>query len=730
MSTTRAPLTPAFGQADLSNCEREQIHLAGSIQPHGALLLVRETDAVVVQVSANASDFLKLKGDALGCTLQGLGGDLAEHIQPLLNSAPSGKAVMIRCRAGGDCAEFDVLVHRPSGEGILIELEPATPPVDLSKPTEAALQSIVASSSLRGLCEQSASIFKSLTGYDRVMVYRFDEDGHGEVFSEHKEPHLEAFLGNRYPASDIPQMARRLYERTRLRVLVDVEYKPIPLVPQICPLTGQELDMSLCFLRSMSPIHIQYLKNMGVGATLVASLVVGGKLWGLVACHHYVPRNIPFECRAACELLVEAISIRIAALESVAQAQAEISVRRLEQRMIEAIAQDGDWRVALFDNSQALLQAVGAGGAALLFEGQILTAGEVPGTQQLREVSRWLDEKPRKSVISTASLGQEDERFATMVSVASGLLAARVSTTPGEYLLWFRPEFVRMLTWGGDPSKPVIIGDHPSDLSPRRSFAKWHQLVEGKSDPWTPADLTVAKLIGETVSDVVVQFRSVRMLIAQDQLEKVTQQVHASDVPVVVADPQGRILLQNKQFKDILPKGHVRLNRLENLAELFVDVDESKRRLRELVGFRRTWRGEITMRSAGGEQVSMLVRGDPVFSSPDRVLGIIILLTDITDRKVVEAAGREFQNRIIESHRVPGIHLGTRSDLLYQRLYSSVVENAQLAALEITDGADKSNMARMLESVRSSVDRTAEILDRLIRRTIRGKAQFKKPEEN
>lgn len=719
MPTTRPSTTPAFGQADLSNCEREQIQHAGSIQPHGALLLMSKDDGVVVQASANAADFLNLGRNAIGSTLAELGGNLAHHLAPLLASPP-GEVAMMRCKAGRHAAEFDIMAHSPSGGGLLIEFERASLAADLSKPTEAALQSIVASSSLRGLCEQTASIFKSLTGYDRVMVYRFDEDGHGEVFSERKEPHLEAFLGNRYPASDIPQIARRLYERTRVRVLVDVEYQPIPLVPRLCPLTGQELDMSLCFLRSMSPIHIQYLKNMGVGATLVASLVVGGKLWGLVACHHYVPRNIPFECRAACELLVEAVSIRIAALESVAQAQAETSVRRLEQRLIEAISQDGDWRAALFDNSQAFLQPVGATGGALLFEGQVLTAGEVPGTQQLREIAKWLDGKPRQTVTATTSLGQEDSRFSPLVPVASGLLAAPVSNTPGEYLLWFRPELIRMLTWGGDPSKPVIIGDNPADLSPRRSFAKWHQLVEGKCESWSPSDITVARLIGETVSDVVLQFRSVRMLIARDQLENITHQVQTSDLPVVVADPRGHLLMQNNQFDAYLPKDHAPLERMEDLAQFFVDTGEAKQRLRELVDFRRTWRGEIGMRNAKGETISMLVRGDPVFSSPDRVLGIVLLFTDITDRKTVEAAGRDFQHSIIGSHRVPGINLGTKADLVYQRLYSSVIENAQLAVLEITDGADKSRMVQMLASVRASVDRTTEVLDRLISRTIRG----------
>ena len=189
----------------------------------------------------------------------------------------------------------------------------------------------------------------------QIPVADVDNHGHGEVFSERRQPRLEAYLGNHYPASDIPQMARRLYERNRVRVLVDVGYKPVPLKPVMSPITGKNLDMSMCFLRSMSPIHIQYLQNMGVAATLVVSLMVGGKLWGLIACHHYVSRFVHFEVRAVCELLAEAIGTRIAALESFTQAQAELSVRRIEQRLVESIAREGDWKLVLFDGSLHLL---------------------------------------------------------------------------------------------------------------------------------------------------------------------------------------------------------------------------------------------------------------------------------------------------------------------------------------------------------------------------------------
>jgi light-regulated signal transduction histidine kinase (bacteriophytochrome) len=706
---------PAFGQADLSNCEREQIHLAGSIQPHGALILVRQTDKMIVQASANLEAFLGTDGDVLGRPLDCLGDNLVRQIAALPLDTLHSTPIAFRCPIGSSSTEFDVLVHAPPDGGLIIEFERAAAAEDLTQAVEKALHTIAGAASLRALCEEAASIYKEMIGYDRVMLYRFDEDGHGEVYSERREPHLEAYLGNRYPASDIPQIARRLYERTRVRMLVDVHYEPVPLEPRLSPITNRDLDMSLCFLRSMSPIHIQYLRNMGVNATLVASLVVGGKLWGLVACHHYSPRNIPFESRAACELLAEAVSIRIAALESFAQAQAELSVRRLEQRMIEAISQDGDWRTALFDNAQSLLQPVGANGAALLFEGEVLTAGEVPGTPQLREIAAWLDSKPRQPVFVTSSLGFDEPSLAAMTSVASGLAAAPVSNSPGEYLLWFRAERIRTVTWGGDPLEPVLIGDNPADLSPRRSFAKWHQLVEGRSEPWSPADVTAARLIGETLADVVIQFRSMQMLIARDQLDKVTQQVEISELPVIVADPQGRILVGNRSFQSLLPRDHGAFEWLEELAKLFSDQGEARRRLRDLVNLRRTWRGEISMLASDGGTRSILVRGDPVFASPDRVLGIVLLFTDVADRNAAEAASRNFQEGILQRPRHAAGGLGNNADILYQKLMSPVLENAQLAALEITDGFDKSRTTRLLDSVRASVDRSAEVIDRLLR---------------
>jgi two-component system, chemotaxis family, sensor kinase Cph1 len=705
---------PAFGQADLSNCEREQIHLAGSVQPHGALLVVREPEHVIIQASANARTFLNLDHDVLGRRLDQLAGDLLERMRPRLDEPLHNIPIAVRCHLGNPMVALDGLLHRPPEGGLIIELERAGPPVDLSRHVDRALQTILGASSLRALCDEAAKVFEDLTGYDRVMVYRFDDEGHGEVFSEQCKPQLEPYLGNWYPASDIPQIARRLYERNRVRVLVDVGYAPSPLLPRLSPLSGRDLDMSLCFLRSPSPIHVQYLKNMGVCATLVVSLVVGGKLWGLVSCHHNVPRFVHFEIRAVCELLAEAIATRIAALESFVQAQSELIVRRLEQRMVEAISRDGDWRGALFDDSQSLLQPVGASGAALIYEGQILTTGEVPGTQQIREVAAWLDNRPHAPVMATICLGLDEEQFAPLTSVASGLLAAPVSSSPSEYLLWFRPERVRTVTWGGDPFKPVLIGSDPSELSPRRSFAQWHQLVEGTSEPWTQGDLSSARLIGDTIADVVLQFRSVRMLIAQDQLESVSRQVRLSDQPVIVADASGRVLLTNEAFERLLRAAHPHVHRLDDLPQFFSEPVNFRTRLRDMLKRGRPWRGEAHLESDAGETKPLMVRADPVFSSPDRVLGFVLLFTDLTERKSAESARRRFQEGIIERPKVTDVRLDSNDDVVYQNLLSSIVENAQLAALEITYGVDTARMKGMLDSVRSSVRRSSELLGHLI----------------
>jgi light-regulated signal transduction histidine kinase (bacteriophytochrome)/heme oxygenase len=701
---------PAFGEATLSNCEREQIHLAGCIQPHGALLSVGETDQMILQSSANASSFLGLDRDPVGLALRDLEGDLWRRAQEIPGD-PNLIPYVTRCRLADGLRPFNALLHRAAGGEVVVELEDAGPPVNVSGEIETALQTITNASSLAELADTSVRIFKSIAGYDRVMIYRFDEEGHGEVFAETRRPELEAFLGNRYPASDIPQIARKLYVKNRVRLLGDVDAASSPITPRISPLTGSELDMSLCYLRSASPIHIQYLRNMGVSATLVVSLMVGEKLWGLVSCHHYSPRRMQFELRSVCELLSEAIGTRIAALESFARGQCQFAARRIEQRMLENISREGDWRGALFDSARSLLLPLNATGAALIYEGQIQSTGETPGADRIRALAAWLEPQIAEGFYATNAIAAEAPEFSDIVGAAAGVAAARVSGDAGELLIWFRPERVRTLTWGGKPFKSPSDDDDPSELSPRRSFAQWHQVVEGTSDPWTPPDLAAVKLISDAVTEVALQFRAIQLVIAKSQLDLVSQRVRAAKQMVVVADTRGKILEANDDLVALLGERR-NLRHVDDLADFFVDSEDFAARLKALRREGRSFSGEVALKAADAAGLALRVRAEPVVTRREGPLGLVLFFSDLRGQRQVESARRRFQEAIITSRRRLSAPMTTQVDLKIRNLLQQVVENAQLAALEVADAADPARVGGLLEGIRASVKRSAEVLAR------------------
>ncbi len=713
MATTTSTISPAFGEAVLSNCEREQIHLPGSIQPHGALLVF--DDFEVVQASANAADILAIAEPVRGLRAEAISEALSTSILALVSGESPELPLSFACTIGEAGERFDCLLHATADRQVIAEfLRPGPDDGDWSR-TPKAMQLIVNSQSLDDLCERAADTFYSMTGYDRVMIYQFDRDGHGHVRAEKFEKDLEPYLGRHYPASDIPHIARELYLRNRVRSLVDVDYEPVPIEPRLSPGTRRDLDMSMCFLRSMSPIHIQYLKNMGVSATLVISLVVGGELWGLVACHHYSPKLISSRVCAACELLAETVSTRVAAFEGNAQSNVVWSVRRFESLLSEGISQLGDWREALFNSPEYLLRPVEAGGAALFVDNEIQTTGAVPGTNVLHRVREWLRDRAngQEGIVATASLGREDAQFAASKDVASGLLAVPISSASTEFLVWFRPEQLRTDIWGGNPAKAVEIGNDPADLSPRRSFAQWHEQVKGTSVPWAPATLSLARRIGQSVADVVLHFRSVRALIIEDQLDNVYRKISRSELPLIISDAGRKIRLANEAFQSLLPPGQPHLHRLEDLARLFRDPEAFRRKLTDLCDHQRPWRGEVVLTESSGAGHPVMVRGDPVLIGDRRVIGYVMMFTSIAEQKAIENARRRFQDSIISHDGAPAM-FASEADVERHKLESAIIRNARLAAIEISGGEDIDRIPDYLESFRHSVDRSLELLRHLI----------------
>jgi two-component system, chemotaxis family, sensor kinase Cph1 len=743
--------TPAFGQADLSNCEREQIHLAGSVQPHGLLLVVREPSWRIVQASTSAATWLhKPLESLLLASLHELGGDLSHQLQALVAQRALHEPQALRCTVGhGDKALiFEGAVHRVTADALVIELEPLpTPnapdtaqthpalkpeahrhqnlsPAELLQRLGVAVQNISESASVAALSDVAVQWVRELAGYDRVMVYEFDSDGHGKIVAEARDAKLDSLLGHRYPATDIPQRARQLYLRNRVRLLVDVHYKPSELVPRLLPgsqgaeeLHG-ELDMSLCGLRSMSPLHLQYLRNMGVAATLVVSIVREGKLWGLIACHHNQPRCVGQSLRAGCELLAEVMATRIAAIENYAQAQVALQVQRLEQRLVEATSAEGDWRLALFRNPQALLQPLGASGAVLCHDGEMLSCGDVPSSPELRALVQWVHgQVPRGGAdqpFSSASVGRDNLALAALTPLASGVLAIRLSanshgaqthTALPDCLLWLRKEQLQSVTWAGDPAKPMV-NSNPLELSPRRSFAVWSEIVRATSLPWAATELALAAAFGRALRDIIVQVNAVRLLIAESQLIQVRSHVATSTEAVVVADTAQQAFYANDAFLHLAGRQRHECTDLRQMMALFNDHSAARLMMGHVQAEQRAWRGEMALRRPDGSTLPVAVRAEPVPARNGAALGFIFIFEDRTNAQQAALARHHLQAALNQAGREPKATTG--NDLV-----AAILANASLAAMDISDGATAPHVAGLLQEVEVSTVRATALLKRI-----------------
>ena len=698
---------PAFGQADLTNCEREPIHLAGSVQPHGALLVLREGDLAVIQASANAAALLGV-GSVLGCTAADFGRPFADELVRLQRSAALDQPVALRL-AGAAGRRFDAAVHRIASGELVVELESAdTPPPGTPAPPElgaatigaalaAAVQRFSGTSSLGTLADAVVQEFRELTGYDRVMVYKFDPDGHGQVIAEARHPRLDSLLGHHYPATDIPQRARELYVSNRVRMLADVDYVPQRLEPELLPTTGAPLDMSHCALRSMSPLHLQYLRNMGVTATLTASLVREGQLWGLIAAHHYAPRYLRRPLRAAADLLAEVASTRITAIENYAHAQVALMVRRLEQRLVEATSAEGDWRYALFRTPRTLLQPLDATGAALMHDGELIVTGEVPSTHELRALIEWIDGQCGAEPFACSALARANPKLAALAPTASGVLAVRLSIGRPDYMVWLRKEQLQSITWAGDPTKPMV-DDNPLELSPRRSFAAWSEIVRGTAVAWSTGEVALARAIGGSLVDMIVQVNAVRLLIAEHQLARIRAAVAGARQPVLVADARGGVLFANEAFAalrgaPLAPGSHA--------TAAFADALALRNALERLRAGSPRAQIDAELVTGGGAPLPVSVRAEAVAGSDAVALGFILTVTDLRETRRADSARQHLEDAL---RRAASGNLRDADEVV-----AAILTNASLAAMDLADARSGPPIAPLIEELEASTQRAAAL---------------------
>jgi light-regulated signal transduction histidine kinase (bacteriophytochrome) len=492
---------------DLTNCDREPIHVLGIIQPFGFLIAVT-ADWLISRVSANIADLTGQQPDEM------LGRPVHEYLSEHSIHAIRNRLTMLR---GPDGVErlfsqpliagrgaFDIAVHMAS-DLIVIEAEPAAEEdVEAAAMVRAMVSRLGQTDQMAAFLREGARQVRAITGFDRVMVYRFDEQQSGEVVAEALRPGVDSFMGLHYPASDIPAQARTLYLRNIFRVIADVAATPVPIVPQLDP-RGVALDQSLSVLRAVSPIHIEYLKNMGVGASLSISIIVGGKLWGLFTCHHYAPRLPSFASRTAAELFGQMFSLMLEARERREAADYETRARTIADRLMASIAQDDD----LLGNApwlgDIISDTIPADGVGVFLSGQASLSGLTPTVEQFEAIVRVLNRVASSQVYATDSIQQILPEAAAYADIASGLIAIPLSRTPRDYVVLFRSERLRSVRWAGNPEKPVEYGPNGARLTPRKSFEAWSELVKGTSVAFTPSERRVAETLRTGMIEVLIR---------------------------------------------------------------------------------------------------------------------------------------------------------------------------------------------------------------------------------
>jgi light-regulated signal transduction histidine kinase (bacteriophytochrome)/DNA-binding response OmpR family regulator len=507
---------------DRTACECEPISIPGSIQPHGMLLVLRGVDFVVLQVSANSALFLDVApSDLLG---QSVGQWFDETSFEALRQAaqqeePGSAGPLLLVGRIIRKARFDGILHR-GGSGLILELERAQP-ATLMPSVRGALSLLQAASTVEEVCWVAARETRRLTGFDRVMVYRFAVDWSGEVVAEARTDEVASYLGTHFPASDIPKQARELYTRKLLGLIPDVRYSPLRLLALE---DGPPLDMSLCVLRSVSPVHLEYLQNMGVTATLTISLVIGGRLWGMIACHHGTPWFGPFALRQDCQFLGQVAAAQID-VRTAATTQAYRSKRtEMLAKFLEQIAALGDFAKGLTEGQPTLMDFIESTGAALVYDEICMSVGSVPSDGELLALRDWLVGKAGEPLFATHGLALLYPTALNWKSIASGLLAVRILAEQSCFALWFRPEFIRTVTWAGNPNKPVSFEQGQAKPGPRKSFEAWKETVELQSQPWTAAELESVTEFRNTLSGALTgQIERIRT--AKVQREATEQKV-------------------------------------------------------------------------------------------------------------------------------------------------------------------------------------------------------------
>jgi two-component system, chemotaxis family, sensor kinase Cph1 len=625
---------------DLTICDHEPIHVPGSIQPHGIMLVAEQKGLIVRHVAGAIEQRLGITNWE-GQTLNALIGELAGRIAALVQ--PGSVASFMGQLQAVSGETIDVSAHL-SGPHVIVELEPASE----DRPDAAlvldglsgAAAEFEQAGSLKTLCDRAAIEFRRLTGFDRVMVYRFLDDDVGTVLAEDRRADMRSFLNHHFPASDIPRQARALYLRNLIRLIPDNSYEPAVLRPNwTAPVP---LDMSDSSLRSVSPVHLQYLANMGVRASTSVSIVKDGTLWGLIACHNEIPRSLTYSVRAACRSLAGSLSRQIKAKEEAEGYRQRIRLRSFEDDMVALLSREGSLDEALSCHLSELGRMMSSDGVAVLRGRELVTNGVCPSEQEIHDLSQWLPMRTIQPIFSTDHLSDLCPPASDFTKTGSGLLAVALSADEPWFLLWFRAEQIETVNWAGNPHKPGGLGEPGASLTPRTSFDLWQESVHGRARRWALPEIDAALRLRVALLEVQ-QNRRMREL--NRQLTKIVQ-----DKDLLLQQNEFLIGEVNHRVQNSLQlvSGYLALQaRTSTNPELLAALEEARRRMSAVsLVHRRLYRGDQLALVDAARYIEELCADtfafmgqdwaqhlslnlSPVMVSTDRAVTLGLLLTEL-----------------------------------------------------------------------------------------------------
>lgn len=617
---------------DLTQYARELVRTPGSIQPHGILFVLQEPQLTILQVSNNTFEFIgqhpqELLNQPLAIVLDNQQLDLLQQCLP--KDFESINPLKISIRNQEQLLSFDGIIHRHDGV-LLLELE--TNQVKQNSnffsfyhQTKGSIAQIQKASTLQQMSQIVVEEIRKVTGFDRVMIYRFDPQGSGVVTAEDKEDRLNAWLGLHYPAADIPPESRELLTHNLLRFIPDVGHTPIPIVPSDNPTTQRSLDLGKAILRTASSCHLEYLHNMGVKASMTISLIRDRKLWGLIACHHYSSlKYLAYEVRTICEFLGQIMSLELTTKADYEDRDYKMKLQSLQPEFVQSLTQADNLLTGLVQSSANLLQLVSASGVAICWDDEITMIGQTPPLEGIQALLTWLEPQISNNIFYTHELPKLYPPAASFQASASGVLALAISQARKTYLLWFRPEVTQTVSWGGDPQPYPTQETGEVRLSPRKSFELWQEIVRNTALPWKPCELEAIADLRSVIVGVVLR-QADELARINIELERTNDELdafayiasHDLKEPLRGIHNYSSFLIED--YADILnEEGVAKLQTLMRLTQRMEDLINS------LLHFSRLGRIELLLKNTDLNQIVHQVESVIKISQPNAPIAIHI----------------------------------------------------------------------------------------------------------